>query len=273
MLSRIKRGTRACTRNSTSKIVLCRRSQITVFVIIAILLVSVLLVVFWPKIENVVFGSAEPEAFMISCVNDKAEESLSLITKRGGSLNPENAIMYQGENVEYLCYTNEYYKTCSNQQPLLKQHIQEELEAELRPVVKQCALTLREDLQRQGYVVALGNTNIGVEIIPSSIVFDIDMDLALTKDTSTTYDSVKFSMDSKLYDLLMISTSILNYEASLGDSDPLTYMLYYPDLKVEKYKQSDGSKIYILTDRITEDQFVFASRSLSWPPGFSTNTV
>ena len=46
-------------------------------------------------------------------------------------------------------------------------------------------------------------------------------------------------------------------------------MLLYPNIKVEKLKQEDGSKIYIITSRDTNEKFVFASRSLSWPAGFS----
>ena len=46
-------------------------------------------------------------------------------------------------------------------------------------------------------------------------------------------------------------------------------MNYYHDLKVEKNKQTDGSTIYILTERDTENKFQFASRSVAWPPGIS----
>ena len=64
----------------------------------------------------------------------------------------------------------------------------------------------------------------------------------------------------------MLTSSILNWEARYGDSDIATYMTYYPNIKVEKYKQGDGSKIYILSSE--KDKFVFASRSLSWPAGY-----
>ncbi|MFH1307923.1 MAG: hypothetical protein ABIH72_03655 [archaeon] len=252
-----------------------KRAQITIFVIIAILIVSVLIVLFWPRIESVVFGPTEPNAYMKGCVEDIAEDKLDILTKKGGSFSPENSIWYEGYDVDYLCYTNEYYDTCTMQQPLLKQHIEEELEAELQQVTRECALSLKKQMEKQGYIVALGNNELNVEFIPDRIIFDINMNMVLNKreGVSDTYETIKFSLDSGLYDLVMISTSILNYEARLGDSDPLTYMLYYPDLKVEKYKQSDGSKIYVLTDRITEEKFIFATRSLSWPPGYSTGTI
>lgn len=71
-----------------------------------------------------------------------------------------------------------------------------------------------------------------------------------------------------MYDLIMIASSIANYEAKYGDADSLTYMLYYPDIKVEKKEQSDGSRVYILTNKPTNEKFIFASRSIVWPPGY-----
>ena len=45
-------------------------------------------------------------------------------------------------------------------------------------------------------------------------------------------------------------------------------MTYYHDLKVEKFIEADGSTIYTLTNRDTGNKFMFASRSLAWPPGY-----
>ena len=44
-------------------------------------------------------------------------------------------------------------------------------------------------------------------------------------------------------------------------------MLYYPSIKVEKKKQSEGTTIYILTDRDSSEEFMFAVRSFAIPPG------
>jgi len=39
-------------------------------------------------------------------------------------------------------------------------------------------------------------------------------------------------------------------------------------MRIEKKEQSDGSRIYILTHRSTNEKFMFASRSIAWPPGY-----
>ena len=46
-------------------------------------------------------------------------------------------------------------------------------------------------------------------------------------------------------------------------------MSYYPDLRMEKIKLSDGTKVYKLSNIVTKEEFIFASRSLSWPPGLA----
>ena len=57
-------------------------------------------------------------------------------------------------------------------------------------------------------------------------------------------------------------------ETLFGDIETTYYMSLYPELKVEKLKQTDGSTIYILSERDTQNKFQFASRSVAWPPGY-----
>jgi len=56
---------------------------------------------------------------------------------------------------------------------------------------------------------------------------------------------------------------------TFGDAETTTYMNYYRDLKVEKKKKTDGTTVYIITDRNDGNKFQFASRSIAWPPGYA----
>ena len=69
------------------------------------------------------------------------------------------------------------------------------------------------------------------------------------------------------YDIIMIASAIQDFEAEYGDSNPETYMALYPNIRIEKLKQSDGTKVYIISDRNTLEKMQFATRSLAWPPG------
>ena len=47
-------------------------------------------------------------------------------------------------------------------------------------------------------------------------------------------------------------------------------MSFYPDIKVEKKQLNDGIKVYIVTDRNTDDMFRFAVRGGVAPLGVPT---
>ena len=80
-------------------------------------------------------------------------------------------------------------------------------------------------------------------------------------------------LNNNLYELVSITNSILNWESKYGDAETTVYMNYYHDLKVEKMKQSEGTTVYILTDKNNENKFQFASRSVAWPPGYGVSQV
>jgi hypothetical protein len=247
------------------KIVKSKRSQLTLFIIVAIVIVAVLIILFYPKLKRV-FMPSTPSVQLGECIKNKLNEAIELVSKRGGSVEPVNAIMFGSERIEYLCYTNQYYKTCVMQQPLLRQHIEREILDYVKPQTKQCVENLKKDLEKKGYSIS-GIEDVSVSIVPNNVKIVVSGFSAVKGDTGESYKKFVVEKKSKLYSLIMLTASILNWEARYGDSDITAYMIYYPNVKVEKYKQSDGSKIYILTDS-SRDKFIFATRSLSWPAGY-----
>ncbi len=248
-----------------------KRGQVTIFIILAILIIAigVLLYLFYPRISSI-FGkeSNNPSAFLQNCLEDKIEDTIVNVSLSGGSVNPEHYYLYQDNPIEYLCYTNEYYRTCVVQQPMLKTHIESEIKNEISETVNECFIELRDNFENNGYDVVLREGNITFEILPEFVMVTLTHELTLTKGDSEKYETFRILVDSELYELIGIARSILDWEASYGDVETTTYMDYYHNLKVEKLNQMDGSTIYILTNRNTEEVFQFASRSVAWPPGY-----
>ena len=182
-------------------------------------------------------------------------------------------ILYQDSKIEYLCYTSEYYKPCSVQQPLLKEHIESEIENEIKPAVVNCFNELKNSYESRGYTVNLRPGNVRVELLPKRVVARFNYTLTTTKTDTERYDSFNVVLNNGLYELVSIANSIIDWESEFGDAETTLYMSYYPDLKVEKLNQVDGSTIYILTDRNTGNKFQFASRSVAWPPGYGIDEV
>lgn len=244
-----------------------KHSQVTIFIIIAVVIIGIaLIIVFYPRIMTS-FTPQTPGDFVQECINEKVSPLLSSILLQGGNLNPENYILYQDIKIDYLCYTTENYKTCSMQQPFLKQQIESQINENMKVDVENCLNSLVSDYRGKGWQVTEKKGGIETSIVPGSVKLTLNTQITLTKESTQTFDKFNVVVNSEVYDLIMIAESILNYEARYGDSTPDDYMMYYPDIKIEKLKQGDGSKIYILTSQDTGEEFMFATRSLVLPAG------
>lgn len=247
-----------------------KRGQVTIFIIIAIVIVglAVLIYLLIPKAETTaVFDEKNPNAFIQTCLEDKIEDTAETVSLQGGSLAPEHYFTYNNINIQYLCYTNENYETCIIQQPLLKQHIESEIENEIIKDVVNCFNALEESYVEKNYNVEIEPGKTTLELLPKRVVASFDYILSVSKDQTDRYDSFSVILNNNLYELISIANSIIEWESTLGDVDPRTYMAFYPDLRVEKNLRDDGTKIYVLTDKNTGSKFQFASRSLVFPPG------
>ena len=258
-----------------------KKGQLTIFIIVGLIIVALafLIYMFFPKIiPGGGFEEKNPSAFMQSCLENKIQEAIDTLSQQGGSIEPEHYFMYEGERLEYLCYTEEYYKTCVMQQPLLKKHVEEEIKKFISVKTEECFNDLEDNYKNKGYNVNLKKGEIYAELLPKRVVAKFDHVLSISKDGNsevyggTGSNQIRVAVNNNLYELVSIATSILNMEARYGDSETTIYMDYYRDLKVEKKKQSDGTKVYILTDRNNGNKFQFASRSVAWPPGYGLNS-
>ncbi len=251
-----------------------KKGQVTIFIIIGIIIIAlgVLIYMFYPQIKTTFgFEADNPSAFIQECLEEKIINDLEVLSLQGGSLEPEHYILYDNEKVEYLCYTGEYYKTCVVQQPMLKKHVEAEIKESIKERVIECFDSLEKNYLKKNYGVELSGSNGEVELLPKRVIVTFNRSLVLTKEGTEIYDSFDVVVHNNIYELVSVANSIIKWETSLGDSETTTYMNYYHDLKVEKKKQSDGSTIYILTDRNNGNKFQFASRSVAWPPGYGIN--
>jgi hypothetical protein len=249
-----------------------KRGQVTIFIIIALLVVAlgVLIYMFYPKI----FPSTEtvtknPSVFIQECMEEEIQNAVNTLSLQGGSVNPSYYYTYENNKIDYLCYTNQYYRPCIVQQPMLVQHIQSEILKEIKNDTIDCFDSLKESYDNKGYTTSMKPGNITVELLPEKIVTTFGYELILTKGETEKYQNFKIALNNNLYELVSISNSIISWEAQYGDAEVTTYMNYYHNLKVEKKKQIDETTIYILTNRDNGNKFQFASRSYAFPPGIS----
>ena len=247
---------------------LTKRGQISVFIILGILIVIVMLILFSRDAGfDTIFSSASPYQEIEGCAQVAVQEGLDILSEQGGVIDSENYYLYDGKKVDYICYSENDYENCIMQKPIITNTIKDELIRYSEPKIKGCLNSVKSSLMSRGYSVVMKDPEITIDLVPDNVLVDMDIDLRIEKSGVESYGHIRTGIKSKIYNFALIAGSISQWETRYGDSETLNYMLYYPSLKVEKKKQSEGSTIYILTDRDSDEKFYFASRSIAVPAG------
>jgi hypothetical protein len=249
-----------------------KKGQVTIFIIIAVVIVVGIIVFFLlsPNFGISLRGEIVPNEFLKEKVESVVKSEVEVLSKQGGYSEPEGAILYEGNRVKYLCYTAQYYLPCKVQQPMIKQHFENELNEKVRGEVELEVNNLIAEYERRGFEVSEPDVvESEVKLVPGKIRIDVEAPMTVRKDDVTqNFNEFNLEIKSEMYDLLMLATSITDYESTYGDASTDLYSLYYPNLDIQKNKLGDGSTIYKLRDVTTNDEFTFASRGLAWPGGY-----
>ncbi len=247
------------------------RSQVTIFIIIAIVIISAILIFFlWIKPT---YFAQKGELNFEECVADAVEGEINNLGVSGGFADPEFYYLYEDDKIGYLCYTNLYYKPCAVLKPFLKNHFEEQLEKVAKEKINKCYENSVAELKAKGYDVVSGKVNSKIELKPKQVIVSVEAPISVSKQTTKKFRTFKIKINSPIYDMLMIATSILQYETKYGDSDVTSLMTLYPDFIIEKIKRGDGTTIYIIKNKESKTKFQFASRSFVWPPGYGYGMV
>lgn len=257
-----------------------RRGQVTIFIIVAIMLVvfvALFLMLRDKVVPNAGGGTSEknPGNFLEICLEDSVKEAIEIISLRGGSLEPElyKSFKFDNENegkIRYLCYNQNYYYPCVNQEPVLMQHLQDEIKDYITPDVRDCFDSLTSSLQKQDYVVEVkGYRGFDLTLMPKNIKIDINAEIVLTKaGKRETQNNFEVFIPTQLYGLADVAQEIVYREAKDCYFEQTGYMLFYPKFKITKIQTLDSSIIYRILNKDTEEKFTFAVRGCVIPPGY-----
>ncbi len=245
-----------------------KKGQVSIFIILGILIVVVLLILFSRDAGfDTIFAKQSPYQEIEGCAQTAIQEGLDILMLQGGVIESENYFMYEGKKIDYVCYSENEYENCIMQKPILTNTIRDELEEYSTPKIKSCLNSVKSSLESRGYSVVMRDPEIVIDLVPDNVLIDMNLGLRIEKTGVESFDHIRTGIKSKIYNFALITSSISQWETRYGDSETLNYMLYYPSLKVEKKKQGDGTTVYILTDRDTDEKFYFASRSIAVPAG------
>lgn len=247
------------------------RGQITIFVIIALIIVGVIILIFilWRRPTVTISPTENPESYIQKCLEDYTKEAIDLLSEQGGDITPEGSVTYQGKNITYLCYNLNFYKPCVNQRPMLIEHIEEQITDYLEPRMRNCFASLKEELEKRNYIIEYRGMNITTDLQTKRVVVTINRKLLMTKNQETrSFDKFRAQISSPIFDLAKVAMEISNQEAQFCNFDVIGFMITYPKWDIEKFRTGDSDVIYTIKEVSSGEEFTFAIRSCAMPPGF-----
>jgi hypothetical protein len=239
-----------------------KKAQVTIFIIVGIVIViGVLFAVYFVRGIKVDSPSElGPKVFIDKCVQDVVEESVGKMLKNGGAINPSHAVSYHGDEYNYLCYNSNYYASCYNLYPMLKDRIEDEIYLDTKDSITECFNSMREDFELRGYDISGSETTYSIELLPGNIRVNLEKKFNVSKNgASQGFDNFNTGIPSSIYELVGITREILNTESVYCSFDASAYMYLYPKYNIEMTSYSND-KIYSVGNRLTEEKFRFAVR-------------
>jgi len=245
-----------------------KKSQITIFIILGIILVAAVVIYFALRGDIRIPGIhpriTDFSSEMEKCVSDNTLKAVNIMLPQGGLINPEHYKLYKDSSVEYLCYTNLYYKPCINQHPMYLNDLSGEIKNYISGKVEDCFYNLQQEYQSKGYNVNMQATNMNVILNPKQINVVIDKKIDVSKNNEAkSYSGFNIKVNSPLYDLAMIASKIVADEAKYCYFESLGNNLLYPDYLIEKTNvgyDETSSKIYSITEKFSGKTLLIAIR-------------
>jgi len=154
-----------------------KRGQMTIWIIIAIVIVSILIVLFIFKnnVEKPIdFNEGSSSVpFVEGCARDNTKFALEIMLPQGGFVNPKNYVSYNNMNVSYLCENIGYFEPCVNQHPVFLNEIKKEIYDYSYENIDDCFLNFKDEMESKNKLVELGEMNLSYELAPNIVKIKI----------------------------------------------------------------------------------------------------
>ena len=248
-----------------------KQGQITIFIILALMIVVAIAIIFllMHPVKVEIYDENNPQASIETCLREVTEEAISILSPQGGDIIPKGSVKYNGEDIVYICYNNEFYKRCINQRPLLVEHIENEITNYIIPQVQSCFDKVENSIRDRYDNVDVGKMNLTVRLYPKQVVVQIDKKISASRGEQVrTFEHFRMNMIHPIYDLSKLAMEIGNQEAQYCNFDDLGYMILYPQYDISSTITGDSDTIYVVKERSTNQQFKFATKSCLLPAGF-----
>ena len=250
------------------------RGQLTIFVIMAILLVASVALVFSLTKSSVTPGisaSEDPAGFIRTCAEESASQAEKLLLEHSGFIDPNGGssfVNYNNNLIAWMCYTPNYDDLCTNKHPMLRAEIEKQIYNYIKPKIDSCFSQMKSELSRYDYKDET-QLNLSVQLLPNIIKINIGKKISYVKDNQkVTAEDFDSRVNSPLFNFVLDSIEIANQEVNCNcpedscNADILRMNADDPRFEINKPAYtSTGMEVYSIAERLSGKQIQFALRN------------
>ena len=241
-----------------------KRGQVTIFIILGIVVIFLILLitVFRDTLLETKFGTQTNDDLVSTqveslrdhvedCIEEKASYVIEKLGDQGGDLEPGLSKYWYGDNISYLCYT-ENYTACYNMKPFLISHMEDEITDYVQAHLGEC-IDFSPWVSR-GYEVQAGEYVIETRIGDENIIVIADYPIIITRGDSVLEEN-RFSKNFNvpLGKLARVAKMIVDAEINnpYGQVNVMPLIaLFRGEIEIQRYTHLDD-EVYVL--KIRED--------------------
>ena len=249
-----------------------KRGQVTIFIILAIVIVIGIAAFFIlrPSPSAEISPRENPLAFIEKCMQDGIDEVLPSVLAQAGfaeiDKSPDKSLIYQDKHVHYLCYVEEELTLCTINTPMLKSEMETQLRKATQPKLEGCFAKLKEEFS--GYEYTESNLNYTISISPNNLKATAIKKITVSRDgLSQEFNSFIYETSSPIFDFLLLSNDILVDELSCicgqesCTTDVLELSRFNPYFQISVFVAGNDEKVYTIKDTRSQQEFKFAVRN------------
>ncbi|MEK6908594.1 MAG: hypothetical protein AABX23_00905 [Nanoarchaeota archaeon] len=250
-----------------------KKGQVTVFVIIAIIIVAVVFVVILINRGSVSLREQDfdnPEGYLRTCINERAELLIDEMLSNGGLVSAEDTVLYRTKNIPYLCKNINNFEPCINQFPLYVTQIEKEFNENIQDDAQQCFSALKEELTARNYEISdSGQVKVEAKFKPEVVEISLEGDITITKsDNSRKFSRFDTFVFTKIQSIGFVVNEIVAQEAKWCYFSNDGFMILYPEYDIRVYMMEDTTKIYTVKNKKTGESLTMATRGCALPAGW-----
>ncbi len=247
-----------------------KRGQATIFVVIGIIIIVLIALIlvgrktfFLPTTPDSLSNIRDDIATHIQeCITDNSisEDVVVRLGMQGGYLSPgvDTFRLFNDTQVSYLCYNMDKTELCRNRLLLLGT-MEQQLNDAMKPKLQSCIGDLKSFARLKPITIETPKQmDIQTTILPDTILVVVNYPVVIkAKNNNNQVQQQTFqeNLDYPLGELYSVSQTILDQETTLGDFDPLLYLLAKKGDYIVYKQRPYPDKLY--TIKRSDDPYVF----------------